>query len=266
MNQNNNNSNNKNKYLYPIIISLIVIGFFSFIIALAIEVKDSGLRRKNEINIITETREVKDFNKIKMIGIGKLDIVQGENESLTISADEEDMKKIITEVNENTLTISNKDLFDNRRITLFNYDRQGEISYTLTVKDLNTLDIEGAAQVFIKNLETDSFELHQEGAADTKIRNLVVKSANIYIKGVGATDIEGSADSGIFTIEGFGDFNARDFVVKDLKLNSKGTGSIQLHATELLDLKVEGISDIEYYGDAKVTQKLEGLSEVTKMD
>ncbi|OGO16907.1 MAG: hypothetical protein A2Z14_01960 [Chloroflexi bacterium RBG_16_48_8] len=49
-------------------------------------------------NIITEARDVGGFNRIELEGMGKVILTQGEEESLTIEADDNLMEYITTEV------------------------------------------------------------------------------------------------------------------------------------------------------------------------
>jgi hypothetical protein len=53
----------------------------------------------------TETREVNNFHRVHMQDFGMLEIAQGAQESLTVEADEETLKRIFTEVEDGTLTL-----------------------------------------------------------------------------------------------------------------------------------------------------------------
>ena len=61
----------------------------------------------------TEKREVSNFNHVVLQDIGHLIITQGENETLTVEADEDLLAKIITEVRGEKLYLSlGKDWLD----------------------------------------------------------------------------------------------------------------------------------------------------------
>ncbi len=59
------------------------------------------------------------------------------------------------------------------------------ISYYITVKDLNTVDLFGSGNIFIKDLKTDRFNIHLIGSKDMDINLQAQESIIIIISGAG---------------------------------------------------------------------------------
>ena len=57
-------------------------------------------------DVVTETRAVSGFDRVILGGIGELTLIQGEEESLEIEAEDNILPQITTEVRDGTLTIS----------------------------------------------------------------------------------------------------------------------------------------------------------------
>ncbi len=90
-----------------------------------------------EGNLLQESRAVSGFTTIVFRTDGALNILQGETESLSIEAAENILPLIDTEIKDGTLTIQFKDESKN---SLLGTHR---ITYSLVVKDLITLEVDG---------------------------------------------------------------------------------------------------------------------------
>jgi hypothetical protein len=84
----------------------------------------------------SEKREVSNFNQVVLQDIGHLIITQGENEALTVDADQDLLAKIITEVRNGKLYLSlGKDWLD-RLTSLATLFENRKIKYYLTLKTI----------------------------------------------------------------------------------------------------------------------------------
>ena len=121
------------------------------------EVRGSG-------NVITENRTVAGFNAVEMSGIGTLIIEQGDKESLEITAEENLMRHIKSDVSGSRLQIGGED-FVNLRPTK-------DIIYRLKVKNLRQIETSGLGDVEMKNLETDDLEVEISGNGRVSLEKL----------------------------------------------------------------------------------------------
>src|SRR5215218_10670529 len=106
------------------------------LLALLVGGCDTALRGSG--NVKTESRNVSGFQQVELDGQGTLTITQGDNEALTVEAEDNILPRIKTTVANNRLTIS----FDRQGLTAIEPTRP--INYALTLKDLSALDLSGS--------------------------------------------------------------------------------------------------------------------------
>ena len=97
-------------------------------------------------SVVTEEREVGDFENITLESFGELIITQGDEPSLIIEADDNLMQYITTEVKGDTLHIG----FTDDAFSIKGGDNQiikpsESIVFRLTMPDLNTISLSGAS-------------------------------------------------------------------------------------------------------------------------
>src|SRR4030042_6878153 len=112
------------------------------------EVRGSG-------NVITENRTVAGFNTVDLSGIGTLIIEQSDRESLEITAEDNLMAHIKSDVSGSRLQLGGED-FVNLRPTR-------DIIYRLKVKNLRQIESSGLGKVELRNLETDDLAVEISG-------------------------------------------------------------------------------------------------------
>jgi hypothetical protein len=241
----------KNRYLYPIAILII----FSALIS-ACQIPYVNLERGSG-EIITETRAVAGFNKIRLDGAGRLLIKQGASESLVIEAEENMMDELTSEVNGDTLVLGYKDRPWWRAIL-----PTRPIIYDLTVVDLNEFTLNGAGDLKIENLETSTFEITMNGAGQIDVEGLMADSLIVHIAGTGTVAINGEASSQSISIDGAGNYQAGDLLTSTTEITIDGLGNATIWATESLDITINGGGSLNYYGMPSVSQDINGLGEI----
>lgn len=233
-------------------------------------------------DVITEDREVNDFNQIEFSSIGLLEIEQGTNNSLSISADEHLLPKIKTYVSDDTLYIKEQFFF----FTDFNFGiaNNREIKYKLTVDDLNKINFDGLGDIILADLEGDELDVSINGAGSIETEKLSFNDVSISLDGLGSItiaelqtdtfnlDLDGAGsckiDNGKTTsqkidISGLGNYTAQDFESKEAEAYVDGSGSIVLNVDDSLIAKVDGLGSIDYYGNPlKVEKELNGAGSI----
>ena len=174
----------------------------------------------------SESRDVSGFEEVELRGTGTLSIQQGDSESL----------KIRTKVKNNRLIISPK------RNTSINTSKP--ITYKLTVKDLNALEVAGSGDVEAEDISADELAVTMSGSGDVQISGKV---------GSQKVDISGS-----------GDYKAEDLESARANVDVGGSGSALVNTSDELEAKVSGSGSIEYIGDPTVEQDASGSGEVKK--
>jgi len=183
---------------------------------------------------VLEERDVSGFDKVILYGSADLFIEQGDQESLTVEAQENLMPYIETTVSGGTLELKMK---EGRKPRQF----QG-INYYLTVKDLNEISVFGSGDVISSDLVTDTIVIAIDGSGDIKL--------------------SGEAKKQEITIHGSGDYSAKDFKSSECTVKIFGSGDAIVNATDSLDIEIYGSGDIQYLGSPSVNQKIDGSGDV----
>ncbi len=209
-------------------------------------------------NVVTEEREVSDFDKVAMSGFGRVIITQGNSESLTIETDDNLMQYLETKVRGGTLELSLSD--DAERKIL---DPSDSIIYRLSVIDLTALTMSGAGSFEVQELEADRFELTLSGAGGVKIDSLTATNLVVTVSGAGSLEMAGQVETQEVTLSGFGSYNASDLESQDATVSIGGAGSATVWAHDTLDIGIGGAGDVDYYGNPSVTQDVNGAGSIT---
>jgi hypothetical protein len=191
----------------------------------------------------TESREVSGFDSIAISAFGEVQIRQGALESLTIEAPSDYLRYVESTVENNTLTISTRRGFIGAPVR--------RVFYTLTVKDLKSLQLSGAGTIkILDGFQSQDFSLNLSGAGSIEIDSLTAKSLTVNFASAGAIVIAGKVDS------------QGDLESKSVNIKLTGAGSATVWATETLDVTVSGVGSINYYGSPQLRQSITGLGSV----
>ena len=208
-------------------------------------------------DIKTEEREVSDFHKVHLSGVGNLIITQGEEESLIIEADDNIIPLIETDVSGERLTIS--------FIRGYNFIPSANIKFYLTVIDLDEISLSGAGDIDCEDFRTESLEFEVSGAGDL---NFDVNAERIEVNSSGAADLtlSGKAGSQDIEISGAGKYNGGELESRECEITVSGAGSATVNVSEKLDVEIDGVGNVYYIGDPQVTQDISGLGKIKSID
>lgn len=183
----------------------------------------------------SETRNVRNFDKIEANGAVNLEINAQKDFSFSIEADDNLLQNIKTEVSDNTLKIYS----------------EGEISpktpinVKISLPEIVGLDVNGASNAILSGATSDLIVLKANGASKIKIDGQVIK-------------LKADA-SGASTIE------AENMKAEDVDINANGASSASVLATEELHMDASGASKIFYVGEPKrIKQNASGASSISK--
>jgi hypothetical protein len=203
----------------------------------------------------SESRDVSGFDSITISAFGEVQIRQGVMESLTIEAPSDYLRYVETIVENKTLNITTRRGFIGAPVR--------RVIYTITVKDLKSLQLSGAGAIkILDGLQTQDFSLNLSGAGSIEIDSLTARSLTVNFASAGAIVIAGKVDTQTVNLSGVGGYESGDLESKSVNLNLTGAGSATVWATETLDVTVSGVGSINYYGSPQVRQSITGLGSV----
>jgi putative autotransporter adhesin-like protein len=186
--------------------------------------------------LATESRAVSGFSKIDLSGGGELTIQKTGTESLSISAEDNLLPRLTSEVSNDTLILGTK---PNTTIL-----PQQQITYTVTVKDLTGVAVSGSGNIRVPDLTTTAL--------------------SISISGSGTITVNGTVEDQDLEISGSGGYEAAQLTSKTVKADISGSGTANVMATNVLDVEISGSGTVTYSGNPQIEQEISGSGKLIK--
>ena len=192
-------------------------------------------QEKGSGDIVTETRDVDNFKRIKSTGAFDIFVTVGEEPSLKITFDDNLIEFIDTDVSGRTL------ILESHR----SYRSKHGCKVEITVPKLEYVKLSGSGDIVVTNLKSDFFEYQLSGSGDLSA--------------------EGEVEELEVSISGSGDIDTRDLIAQDVYAKVSGSGNIKVYAKNSFNGKVSGSGDIYYYGNPEaISTSVSGSGSIRK--
>jgi len=207
-------------------------------------------------DLVTETREVSNYDSIALEGSGDVIVTQGGGESLIVETDDNLMEQVETEVRNGTLYLGFETDIDDRGFS------PTRLIFTVGVDDLKGLSVSGSGNIESDMIETDSLEATISGSGEILIGEVAADDVTGKISGSGKIDLAGVTATQDVTVGGSGNYRAGDLQSESAEVSVSGSGNATVWATETLDASISGSGSIDYYGNPSVNQSTSGSGDV----
>jgi hypothetical protein len=185
-------------------------------------------------NRITESRAVSNFDEIVLFGSGEVVVDVNGTESLTITAEDNILPLLTTEVQNDRLELG----------TRSSISPTVAIVYTISAAALNGVSIEGSGDITATGIDTDSFDAE--------------------ISGSGRIGVAGTTRVLAVNISGSGRYDGEDLVASIATVNVSGSGDAVVNVAEDLDAEVSGSGNVEYLGDPTLMSSISGSGDISR--
>jgi hypothetical protein len=206
--------------------------------------------------IISENRDVSGFDAVEFNTIGKLNILQGDVESLNISGPDNLVPEVSTTVRNGTLVIETDE-----KLTIRPVIKEIPLTFTLVVTDLTSLSLSGLGDVQVEPLSTPSMSISISGAGNVVQNQIDTDNLNIQLSGLGGVNISGQATQAMIGISGAGSVDAPDLQIQSANISISGLGGATLWVTDQLTGDISGAGSVSYYGNPQTSTTSSGLGE-----
>ena len=169
---------------------------------------------------LVDTRDVRDFDEIDVLGATDVRVRVGEQTRIVVSGDDNLIDHVLTEVDGRTLEV---------RMENGSYNMKKPLVVTIYTPGLDALTIKGSGDAFLSGLDEDELRLSVMGSGDV--------------------EAEGMVEHLIARVKGSGDMSLKELRARHADVSVKGSGDITLYASESLDASVMGSGDISYWGN-----------------
>jgi len=210
--------------------------------------------------IKSETRKLASFETVSVEYPADVILKQGAANSIAITADDNLLKQISTDIKDGVLEVANKENNWDDRVK-----PTETVQIVITLKDVNKILLSSAGTLLVSNLTTDTLELVVSGAGDISLANLETTSLDVTLSGAGSITADGTTQTLGVRISGFGDFKGGDLQSQTANVRITGAGSATVWTEDNLAASISGAGDIRYYGDPTVDETVSGAGNVSKL-
>lgn len=211
-----------------------------------------------EQKMITEAREVPEFEGVQLGGNGTVSITQGDRTALTIEAAEDVMPQILAEVRNGVLVLGlkRKGWFKGLR------QKKQSIRFKVTMSSVKNLNLSGVGRIDAPAIDTEALALVVSGVGAIEIGALTAESLDVLLSGAGSCEVAGRVKSQTIKLSGAGNYRAPDLESDIVTAAVSGAGNVSVHVSDTLDAKVSGAGSIRYQGAPTVRQRVTGVGSV----
>lgn len=214
---------------------------------------------KGNGNVQTLERNTSNYDKVDVAGFFDVELVAGNEGKITISAEENLIPHIITEVRGSKLVIKTEEGYDLRP------SHNKEILITVPFESLDAVSLTGSGDIVTKNtIKTDLFEANLTGSGDLQV---IVEANSVESDLTGSGDISLSGKTTDFecAISGSGDIHAKELKATNVDASISGSGDIDVYCDGFLKARVSGSGDVDYYGSPeKEDSKVSGSGDISR--
>lgn len=209
--------------------------------------------------LISETRQVSQFDSIVLTGSGKVIVTQDGSEALRVETDDNLMAHVKTVVDNGTLILG----YENDTFNWMMFPSQ--LVFYVSVDDLAGLTVTGSGDMEADPIETDRLDVSISGSGNIRLADLSADEIITDISGSGDVTLAGHAGLQEITIVGSGKYLTGDLCSASVEVNIIGSGDATVCATETLNSNIIGSGSVNYYGQPSVHSSGSGSGKLNSL-
>jgi hypothetical protein len=200
-----------------------------------------GKTVRGEGNVIKKERTINSFDGIKVSSGVDVYLSQGDNESVTVEADENLHEYILTEVKDGILNV----------YTDVNIREAKMERVHVTIKDVKSLKSTSAGDIIGESpIKGTDIQIGASSAGDIRLE-VYAKKIEVNISSSGDVTLSGEAETLNADLSSAGDLDAYNLKVKEVDVSASSAGDAKVYASEKIRARASSAGDIYYQGDPK---------------
>jgi len=240
-------------------------------------------------DLVAKAYDIKDVSEVVVSGGGRVQIVQGQTETLRVEGSQEVMDRVRVDLSGGKLDLSVKHTAGKgfNLLDLFK-QRNDDVLYVLQLKKLNYLglsgasratigdwvggdmkvNVSGAGEVNFSNLQVNELFLQLTGASNSKVQALTATKAKFELSGAANMDVKAAGKLNKLIVNASGASNYRGKLLQAVQadVEASGASSIDLWVTEALRVVASGASNVRYIGKPRLDSNASGASHIKAID
>jgi hypothetical protein len=191
--------------------------------------------------VVTRERKTDSFTGVKVSSGIDVYLKQGNNETVSVEADENLHEYILTEVRNGVLNVySEYNIRDAERKRVY-----------VTMKEVNSVRTSSAGDVYGEStINSDKLELSASSAGDIKL-DVKARVIDIDISSSGDITLTGDTDKLRADLSSAGDLKAYDLKAREADVSVSSAGDADINVSDRITARASSAGDINYKGDPK---------------
>ncbi len=201
-------------------------------------------------------KDKKPFDTLSVSGIGTVQFVQGDGESIAIEADENIHEYIDVKMDDNVLEIRIKDNVHLRPKT--------PIVYSISFKTVKEVELAGSVLFKAPLITSEKLEVALSGATrfDATIN---AKKLEVEMAGASKMNVEGTVEKQELEIAGAAIYNAGKLRSKKAEIEAAGSSRVTVAVKNHLEVEGAGVAMVLYTGNPTLDVNKAGSATVQKV-
>ncbi len=202
--------------------------------------------------VVSQNFTLPAFDAIQLNMDAEVIITQGTQQSVTIEAQQNIIDRVRLTVREREWRIeSDRCLRDFSDVRIF-----------ITMPNIRKLTLNSSGRIFgDNNFNVDDIELRLPGSGTIDL-GLNCDDVNATISGSGTMALEGTGDELDLLISGSGRLKAFGLTMREADITISGSGSAEVRANSLLNVRITGSGDVLYRGNPSLSVNITGSGRV----
>lgn len=205
----------------------------------------------------TQQRAVSGYGGVAISVPGRVELVQGSSEGVTIDADDNVLPKLETVVERGVLRIRFP-----RGLTV---RPRTPIRLTVRFRSIESIAVAGSATVVAPKLETPRLAVSLTGSAGMLLPDVVAQEITADMSGHCHLMAAGRADALKLAVAGSGEINAPHLDVRRAAVSITGSAQVAAWVRDELRLALVGSGTVHYYGDPSIEKSGTGSGGVERL-
>ena len=191
--------------------------------------------------VVTRERKTDSFTGLKVSSGIDVYLKQGNNEAVSVEADENLHEYILTEVRNGVLNVYSE----------YNIREAQRKRVYVTMKEVNSVKTTSAGDVYGESpINSDKLELSASSAGDIKLE-VNAKSLDVDISSSGDISLTGETDRLRADLSSAGDLNAYDLKSREADISVSSAGDANVNVSERITARASSAGDVNYKGEPK---------------
>ena len=191
--------------------------------------------------VVTRERKTDSFTGVKVSSGIDVYLKQGNNEAVSVEADENLQDYILTEVRGGVLNVYSE----------YNIRDAERKRVHVTIKEVNSVKTTSAGDVYGESpINSDRLDLSASSAGDIKLE-VKANKIDIDISSSGDITLTGETDFMRADLSSAGDLKAYDLKTREADISVSSAGDADVNVSEKLTARASSAGDVNYKGDPK---------------